>query len=92
MIKLIDNFVVDQDSLNYILGEEKTVEKGKHKGEVYTSTLGFYPSLFTAVFACRKELVRRELMKEYITLTDAMMKIESIDARFIQFLEEKFGK
>lgn len=91
MVKLIDHFVVEQDSLNYILGEERVSQKGKHKGEVYTNILGFYPSLLKAVYACRQELLRRETEDGCTALSDALERMEQADARFMKFLEENLG-
>lgn len=89
MIKLIDNFIVNVDSLNYILCEEKVSQKGKNKGETYTAVIGFYPSLLKAVYACRQELLRRETEGGRMALAEALERMEKADARFMAFLEAR---
>jgi hypothetical protein len=45
MKKINENYYLDSDSLNYILMEKKTYEKGKHIGEEYFENIGFYGTI-----------------------------------------------
>lgn len=40
----LGNYIITSDSLNFILNEKKLYKEGKHVGEEYLATVGYYPT------------------------------------------------
>ena len=87
MIRLIEDFVVEVDPMNYIL-ERDTGRKDKDTGRPIMKPISYHQSLEKAVDACRQEYVRRGLQNVSISLSDAVNIFRERDAQFNKLLSQ----
>jgi hypothetical protein len=81
MKKITDKYYLDSDSLNYILMEKHTYEKGKNIGEDYYTNVGYYGSL-KYLYKTLIELEIKEnldLLDNIKNIVDLIEKIEEVE-------------
>ena len=89
MIKLIDDYVVNVDTYNYILMRGRPGKDKEGKEIVRYTALGYYSDLEKAVSACREELVRRRLQDRDMRLSEAVNTIRTCNREFREMLRER---
>lgn len=87
MIKLIDNYVVNVDDLNFTLAVD-TGRKDKKTGRPVLRPISYHSSLEKAVSACRREYLRKGLENRSFDLHRAVIAMREMDARFNKLLSQ----
>ena len=52
--------IIGTDQYNWTIQETRTAEEGENKGEQYTTTLGYYPSLSWAKYQLAERFLKTE--------------------------------
>lgn len=95
MIHVNERWEIDSDRLNYILLEShETVDRktGKPTGKIHTSKYGFYPSLSLALRAIVNQETLDMIGDGYISLREAVRRIEEIENKIFNSKLEDDGK
>lgn len=87
MIRLIEDYVVEVDPMNYILARD-TGRTDKDTGRTILKPISYHQSLEKAVDACRQEYVRRGVQNVSISLSEAVNMFRERDARFHKILAQ----
>lgn len=91
MIRIIDDYLVDSDGMNYTLYREIHGQTKEGEPLVTRKALGYFTSLESAIKYCRQDYIRREHQKADMTLSDALDVIAEANQRFEQILKERVG-
>lgn len=89
MIRIIDDYIVDSDSMNYTLYREIHGQTKDGEPLLTRKPLGYFTSLESAIKYCRQDYIRREHQKADMTLSDALDTIVECNRRFEQILKER---
>lgn len=85
MIKIDEIYSIDVDKYNYILiKDEKRLNK---KGEMVFKTIGYYPSLESAISACAEQYERDAFSENELSLHEAIEYIRQTRDRFANILK-----
>ena len=85
MINIDEIYSIDVDKYNYILiKDEKRLNK---KGEMVFKTIGYYPSLESAISACAEQYERDAFSENELSLREAVEFIRQTRDRFANLLK-----
>ena len=86
IIQLNDQYRLNSDPLNVVLEEKTIAEKGKNAGQEVWKTLGYYPSLQSAVKGClNRDIMARDLRG----VTEVIDHMEELEGKIIETLKER---
>ena len=94
MIKIDDRYSIEVDAdcytarfdRGYTITDSKT---GEEKASI--ETLGYYGTLDRAVYACRKDAIKKRLKSRDYTLKEAIAEIKAVTRRFEDALRNEVG-
>jgi hypothetical protein len=89
VITIDENYMIDVDKYNYIL--VKNEHRLDKKGNEVFKTIGYYPSIECAIFACAEQYDRANLCNKNKTLYDAACIIRNTRDKFRKILKEILG-
>ena len=93
MIHVNERWEIDSDPRNYILKEtHETINKKTKQPQQTTSTYGFYPSLSLALRAIVNQETLDMIGDGYISLREAVRRIEEIENKIFNSKLEDDGK
>lgn len=88
MVRVIDDYVIENDELNYTVKVDKhkvSVDKNGVETQVF-DTKGHYTSFPGAVKGIRNLMVANSLSEKVMSLDEALKTIQDIDKRFEELI------
>ena len=86
MINLIHDYVVDVNQYNYILMIDR--HRQDKKGKPVYETLSYHGDLEGAIFAAKRDYVKKQLGEEPCVLDEAIRIINQVHEEFSDLLKE----
>lgn len=83
MVKVTKHFFIDTDEHNFIVIENKIASKGINKGKEVNVHHGYYSTFEFALLGIQKELIRKQISKYDMDLSEALEKIEKINDKIL---------
>lgn len=97
MIKLIDNYEIHGNPYDYSLvinTGRVSVKTDKKTGETTESrvykTIGYYNNVKSCILACYKDLCRKVVAEDVLTLTEALNRFDEIQKRLEEIIPNCF--